>query len=100
MHSWPQVDVQGDDFLPTSMEDEVASLLGEMATHDVLEGHLQGLKDVKININNLPSVEQEYEHTQGGTFESGDLRYKDPFIECHCKNLQIWSNSFATCLKT
>jgi hypothetical protein len=39
VHPWPQVDVQGDyhDFLNTSMEDEVASLLGEVATHDVLK---------------------------------------------------------------
>jgi hypothetical protein len=39
VHLWPQVDVQGDDhdFLSTSMEDKVASLLGEVATHDVLE---------------------------------------------------------------
>jgi hypothetical protein len=39
VYPWPQVDVQGNDhdFLNTSMEDEVASLLGEVATHDVLE---------------------------------------------------------------
>jgi hypothetical protein len=28
---------------------------------------------VEININNLPSAKQEFEHTQGKTFESGDL---------------------------
>jgi hypothetical protein len=65
VHPWPQVDVRGDDFLNTSMEYEVASLSGEVATHDVLEGHLQGLKEVKIKINNLLSAEQEFEHTQG-----------------------------------
>jgi len=39
VHLWPQVDMQRDDhdFFNTSMEDKVASLLGEVATHDVLE---------------------------------------------------------------
>ncbi len=74
VHPWPQVDVQGNDFLNKSMEDKVATLLGEVATHDVFEQHLQGLKDVEININNLPSAEQESEHTQGETFQSGDFR--------------------------
>jgi hypothetical protein len=89
VHPWPQVDVQGDDFLGTSMEDEVASLLGEVATHDVLEWHLQGLKEVKININNLPSVEQECEHTQGETFESDDLRLQRSY---HHMSLQEPTN--------
>jgi hypothetical protein len=81
VHPWPQVDVQKNDhdFLNTSMEDEVASLLGEVATHDVLEHHLQGLKEVEIDIDNLPSSEQESEHTQGETFESGDLRLQRSF---------------------
>jgi hypothetical protein len=75
VHPWPQVDVQRDDhdFLNTSMEDKVITLLGEVVTHDVLERHLQGLKDVEININNLPSFEQEFEHTKGETPERGDL---------------------------
>jgi hypothetical protein len=89
LHSWPQVDVQGDDFLHTSMEDEVASLLGEVATHDVLERHLQGLKDVELDINNLPNTEQESEHTQGETFESGDLRLQRSF---HRMSLQELTN--------
>jgi hypothetical protein len=87
MHQWRQVDVQGDDFLPTSMEDKVTCLLGEVATHDVLERHLQGLKDMVININNLPNSEQESEHTQGETSESRDLQLQNPFIKSHCKNL-------------
>jgi hypothetical protein len=91
VHPWPQVDVQRDDhdFLNTSMEDEVASLLGEVATHDVLERHLQGLKDVEIDINNLPSSEQEFEHTQGETSESGDLRLQRSF---HQMSLQEPTN--------
>ncbi|KAH9532570.1 hypothetical protein CY35_18G004900 [Sphagnum magellanicum] len=91
VHPWPQVDVQRNDhdFLNTSMEDEVASLLGEVATHDVLERHLQGLKDVEININNLPSSEQESEHTQGETSESGDLRLQRSF---HQMSLQEPTN--------
>ncbi len=50
VHTWPQVDVQKDDhdFLNTSMEDKVASLLGEVATRDVLERHLQDLKGMEI----------------------------------------------------
>jgi hypothetical protein len=81
VHPWPQVDVQGDDhdFLSTSMEDEVASLLGEVATHHVLERHLQRLKDVEININDLPSSEQESEHTEGETSERGDLQLQRSF---------------------
>jgi hypothetical protein len=81
VHPWPQVDVQRDDhdFLNTSMEDEVASLLGEVATHDVLEQHLQSLKKVEIHINDLPSFEQESEHTQGETFASGDLQFQRSF---------------------
>jgi hypothetical protein len=81
VHPWPQVDVQGDDhdFLSTSMEDEVASLLGEVATHDVLERHLQDFKHVEININDLPSFEQEFEHTQGETLERGDLQLQRSF---------------------
>jgi hypothetical protein len=91
VHPWPQVDVQKDDrdFLNTSMEDEVASLLGEVATHDVLEQHLQGLKEVEIDIDNLPSSEQESEHTQGETFESGDLRLQRSF---HRMSLQEPTN--------
>ncbi|CAM6061165.1 unnamed protein product [Sphagnum tenellum] len=89
VHPWPQVDVQGDDFLPTGMEDEVASLLGDVATHDVLERHLQGLKDVEIDINNLPSSEQESEHTQGETFESGALQLQRSF---HGMSLQEPTN--------
>jgi hypothetical protein len=73
VHLWPQVNVQGNDFLHTSIEDKVASLLGEVATHDVLERHLQGLKDMEIDINNLQSFEQEFEHTQGETSKSGAL---------------------------
>jgi len=81
VHPWPQVDVQGDDhdFLSTSMEDEVASLLGEVATHHVLERRLQRLKDVEININDLPSSEQESEHTEGETSERGDLQLQRSF---------------------
>ncbi len=89
VHSWPQVNVQGDDFLHISMEDKVASLLGEVATHDVLERHLQGLKDVEIDINNLPSSEQESEHTQGETSESGDLQLQRSF---HQMSLQEPTN--------
>jgi hypothetical protein len=39
VHLWPQVDVQRNDhdFLNTSMDDKVVTLLGEVATHDVLE---------------------------------------------------------------
>jgi hypothetical protein len=39
VHTWPQVDVQKDDLdcLNTNMGDKVAMLLGEVATHDVLE---------------------------------------------------------------
>jgi len=54
------------DFLNTSMvdmEDKVPSLLGEVGTHDVLKKHFRGLKHVEININNLPNVGQECEHT-------------------------------------
>jgi hypothetical protein len=47
-------------------------LLGEVATHDVLKKHLQGLKDVEININNLLNAKQKCEHTQGETFKSGN----------------------------
>ncbi|KAH9534140.1 hypothetical protein CY35_18G090500 [Sphagnum magellanicum] len=91
VHPWPQVDVQRDDhdFLNTSMEDEVASLLGEVATHDVLERHLQGLKKVEIHINDLPSFEQEFERTQGETFESDDLRSQRSF---HRMSLQEPTN--------
>ncbi|CAM6039912.1 unnamed protein product [Sphagnum compactum] len=89
VHLWPQVDVQGDHCLPRSMEDKVASLLGEVATHDVLERHLQGLKDVEIDINNLPSSEKESEHTQGETSESGDLRLQRSF---HQMSLQEPTN--------
>jgi hypothetical protein len=89
MHPWPQVDVQGNDFLHKSMEDKVASLLGEVATHDVLERHLQGLKDVEIDINNLPNTEQESQHTQGETSESGDLRLQRSF---HRMSLQEPTN--------
>jgi len=91
LHPWPQVDVQRNDhdFLNTSMEDEVASLLGEVATHDVLEQHLQGLKEVEIDINDLPSSEQESEHTQGETSESGDLRLQRSF---HRMSLQEPTN--------
>jgi hypothetical protein len=87
VHLWPQVDVQRDDhdFLTTSMEDKVASLLGQVATHDVLERHLQGLKDVGININNLPSSE----HTQGETSKNGDLRLQRSF---HQMSLQEPTN--------
>ncbi len=81
VHPWPQVDVQKDDhdFLNKSMEDKVVTLLGEVATHDVLERHLQGLQDVEIDINNLPSAEQESKHTQGETFESGGLQLQRSF---------------------
>ncbi|CAK9211957.1 unnamed protein product [Sphagnum jensenii] len=89
VHPWPQVDVQGNDFLHASMEDKVASLLGQVATHDVLERHLEGLKDVEIDINNLPSSEQESEHTQGETSESGDLRLERSF---HQMSLQEPTN--------
>ncbi len=91
VHSWPQVDVQRDDhdFLDTSMEDKVASLLGQVATHDVLDRRLQGLKDVGIDIDNLPSSEQESEHTQGKTSESGDLRLQRSF---HPMSLQEPTN--------
>ncbi len=89
VHPWPQVDVQGDDFLNKSMGDKVATLLGEVATHDVFEQHLRGFKDVEININNLPSAEQEFEHTQGKTFESGDLRLQRSF---HQMSLQEPTN--------
>jgi hypothetical protein len=88
-HHWPQVDVQGDDFLPKSMEDKVITLLGEVATHDVLERHLQGLKDVEIDINNLPNSEQESKHTQGETSESGDLQLQRSF---HRMSLQEPTN--------
>ncbi len=92
VHPWPQVDVQKDDhdFLNTSMEDKVASLLGEVATHDVLERNLQGLKDLEINIiDNLPSFEQESEHTQGESSERGDLRLQRSF---HRMSLQEPTN--------
>ncbi len=101
VHPWPQVDVQkiDHDFFNKSMEDKVVTLLGEMATHDELERHLQGLKDVAIDINNLLSAEQESKHTQGEPLKVVICNCKDPFIECHCKNLQTWSNSFVTSLK-
>jgi hypothetical protein len=89
VHPWPQVDVQGDDFLDKSMGDKVATLLGEVATHDVFKRHLRGLKDVEININNLPSAKQEFDHTQGETFESGDLRLQRSF---HRMSLQEPTN--------
>jgi len=89
VHPWPQVDVQGNDFLNKSMGDKVATLLGEVATHDVFERHLRGLKDVEININNLPSAEQESEHTQGETFQSGDLGLQRSF---HRMSLQEPTN--------
>ncbi len=91
VHPWPQVDVQRDDhdFLNTSMEDKVASLLGEVATHDVLERHLQGLKDLEINIDNLPSSKQESKHTQGESSERGDLRLQRSF---HRMSLQEPTN--------
>ncbi|KAH9532620.1 hypothetical protein CY35_18G008000 [Sphagnum magellanicum] len=91
LHTWPQVDVQkGDhDFLNKRMEDEVASLLGEVATHDVLEQHLQSLKKVEIDINNLPSFEQESEHTQGETSKNGDLPLQKSF---HRMSLQEPTN--------
>ncbi len=81
VHPWPQVDVQKDDhdFLSLSIEDEVASLLGEVATHHVLERHLQCLKDVEINIDDLPSSKQESEHTQGETSKRSDLRLQKSF---------------------
>ncbi len=73
--------MQGDDhdFLSTSMEDKVASLLGEVATHDVLERHLGCLKDVEIHINDLPNFEQDSTHTQGETSKRGDLRLQRSF---------------------
>ncbi len=89
VHTWPQVYVQGDDFLNKSMGDEVATLLDEVATHDVLKQHLWGFKDVEININNLPSVEQKFEHTQGETIESGDLQFQRSF---HWMSLQEPTN--------
>ncbi len=91
VHPWPQVDVQRDDhdFLNTSMEDKVASLLGKVDTHDVLERHLQGLKDVEIDIDNLPSSEQESKHTQGESSKSGDLRLQRSF---HRMSLQEPTN--------
>ncbi|CAM6015575.1 unnamed protein product [Sphagnum balticum] len=89
VHPWPQVNVQGNDFLHKSMEDKVASLLGEVATHDVLERHLEGLKDMEIDINNLPSSEQESKHTQGETSKSGDLRLQRSF---HRMSLQEPTN--------
>jgi hypothetical protein len=89
VHPWPQVNVQGDDFLNKSMGDKVATLLGEVATLDVFERHLQGFKDVEININNLPSAEQESEHTQGESFESGDLQLQRSF---HRMSLQEPTN--------
>ncbi|KAH9532569.1 hypothetical protein CY35_18G004800 [Sphagnum magellanicum] len=91
VHPWPQVDVQGDDrdFLNKSMGDKVTTLLGEVATHDVLERHLQGLKDVEIDINNLPNSKQESEHTQGETSESGDLQLQRSF---HRMSLQEPTN--------
>jgi hypothetical protein len=41
VHPWPQVDGHKDDldFVNINMEDKVASLLGEVATHDVLKQH-------------------------------------------------------------
>jgi hypothetical protein len=78
-----------DDFHHTIMEDKVATLLGPVATHDVLERHLQGLKDVEIDINNLPSFEQEFEHTQGETSESGALQLQRCF---HGMSLQEPTN--------
>ncbi len=89
VHPWPQVDVQGNDFLNKSMGDKVATLLGEVATHDVFKRHLRGLKDVEININNLPSAEQEFEHAQGETFQSGDLQLQRSF---HRMSLQEPTN--------
>ncbi len=89
VHPWPQVYVQGDDFLNKSMGDKVVTLLGEVATHDVFERHLRGLKDQEININNLPSVEQESEPTQGETSERGDLRLQKSF---HQMSLQEPTN--------
>jgi hypothetical protein len=71
------------------MEDKVATLLGPVATHDVLERHLQGLKDVEIDMNNLPSSKQEAKHTQGETSESGDLRLQR---SCHHMSLQEPTN--------
>ncbi len=68
---------------------------GEVATHDVLKQHLQGLKDVEINIDNLPSFEQESNIPKEKPLKMVICDCKDPFIECHCKNLQTWSNSFA-----
>jgi hypothetical protein len=89
VHPWPQVDVQGNDFLNKSMGDKVATLLGEVATHDVFEQHLRSLKDVEININNLPSAKQESEHTQREIFQSGDLRLQGSF---HRMSLQEPTN--------
>jgi len=68
------------------MEDKVVTLLGEVATHVVLEWHLQGLKDVEIN---LPSAKQEFKHTQKETFESGDLQLHRSF---HRMSLQEPTN--------
>jgi len=34
---------------------------------------------MEININHLPSSEQEYEHTQGQTFQSDDLQLQRSF---------------------
>jgi len=91
VHPWPQVDVPRDDhdFLNTSMEDKVVTLLGEVATHDVLERHLQGLKDMEMDINNLPTSEQESERTQGENSESGDLGLQRSF---HQMSLQEPTN--------
>ncbi len=44
---------------------------------------------MEININNLPSAEQESEHTQGETFESGDLQLQRSF---HQMSLQEPTN--------
>jgi hypothetical protein len=73
VHPWPQIDLQGDDFLNKTMGDKVASLLGEVTTHDVCERHLRSLKDVEIDNNNLSNAEQKFEHTQRETFGSGGL---------------------------
>jgi hypothetical protein len=55
----------------------------------VLERHLQGLKDVEIDIDNLPSSEQESKHTQGESSKSGDLRLQRSF---HRMSLQEPTN--------
>jgi len=91
LHTWPQVDVRSDDhdFLDKSVEDQVVTLLGEVATHDVLERHLQGLKDMEIDIDNLPNFEQESKHTRGETSKSGDLRLQRSF---HQMSLQEPTN--------